>query len=79
MRATGRFARACALTLSWRTVYSDRVNVVEDVARDERIGYDICGDSQNMNTRTPVCPRTLAFVFFHGAVVTRRTLECSRV
>jgi hypothetical protein len=33
-----------SLTFSWRTVYSDGVKVIDDLPRDERIGYDICGD-----------------------------------
>jgi len=44
-------------------VYSEGTSIIDDADRDERIGYDICGDLQNMNTITPVCPRTLAFVF----------------
>ncbi len=51
------------MTPSWRTVYSDRVIVIDDVGLDERIGYDICGGEQNMSMRTPVCARTLAFMF----------------
>jgi hypothetical protein len=43
-------------------VYSEGASVIEDAGQDERVGYDICGGFQNMNTRTPVCARTLAFV-----------------
>jgi hypothetical protein len=44
-------------------VYSEGTSVIDDADRDERIGYDICGDLQNMNTIAPVCLCTLAFVF----------------
>ena len=67
------------MTLSWRTVYSERVIVIDDVGRDERIGYDFCGGEQNMSTRTPVCARTLAFVFVSGSVAKGRAPECSPV
>ena len=60
-------------------MYSQGTDVVEDVGRDERIGYDICGGEQNMSTRTPVCARTLAFVFSDGTVAKGRAPECSRV
>jgi hypothetical protein len=44
-------------------VYSEPASVIEDDGQDERIGYDICGEQQDMRTTTPVCARTLAFVF----------------
>jgi hypothetical protein len=31
------------LTLSRRKVYPEGAIVIDDVGRDERIGYDICG------------------------------------
>jgi hypothetical protein len=60
-------------------VYSEGAIVIEDVGRDERIGYDICGDEQNMSAGTPVCARTLAFVFLDGIVAKGRAPECSPV
>ena len=67
------------MTLSWRTVYSEGAIVIDDVGRDERIGYDVCGGQQNMSIRTPVCARTLAFVFVGGSVAKGRAPECSPV
>jgi hypothetical protein len=67
------------LTPSWRTVYSQGAIVIDDVGRDERIGYDICGGEENTRTRTPVCARTLAFAFLDGTLRKGRVPECSPV